>query len=190
MGKPWERAAVIADAELVTQCRAGDATAMRALVERFQVDVFGLCYRLLRHAQDSEDVAQEVFVRVFRSLRRYDPARPLRPWILAIAVNRCRTAIGKRKRRPETVDYLGETEAAQPADDSAEMTAAIRDAVDALRDDYREVFILFHEQGQSYEEISVAANRPVGTVKTWLHRARALIFEHLKERGHMPAEIA
>ncbi len=175
-----------ADAELVTRCKAGDAMAMRALVERFQGDVFGLCYRLLRHAHDSEDVAQEVFTRVFRSLGRWDAQRPLRPWVLAIAVNRCRTAMGKRKRRPETVDFLAETEAAEPPDDSAELTAAIRGAVDELRDDYREVFILFHEQGQSYEEISAAVDRPVGTVKTWLHRARAEVMEHLKERGHMP----
>lgn len=177
-----------ADADLVRRCRNGDNVAVRELVDRFQGDVFGLCYRLLRHAQDAEDVSQEVFVRVFRSLARWDAARPLRPWVLGIAVNRCRTAIGKRGRRPETVDYLQETEAAEPVDDSRELTAAIRVAVDSLRQDYREVFVLFHEQGQSYDEISDAVDRPVGTVKTWLHRARAEILDYLRRRGLVPTD--
>lgn len=177
-----------ADAELVSLCRAGDAGAMSALVERFQSDVYGLCYRLLRHGQDAEDVAQEVFLRVFRSLGRWDSGRPLRPWILGIAVNRCRTALSQRTKRPETVDYLQETAAAEPPDDSRELTAAIRGLVDTLRLDYREVFVLFHEQGQSYEEISEATGRPVGTIKTWLHRARAEIMKALQERGLVTAE--
>lgn len=178
-----------ADLELVRRCRNGDPSAMRELVERFQNDVFGLCYRLLRHAQDSEDVAQEVFARVFRSLGRWDAKRPLKPWVLGIAVNRCRTALGKRSRRPETVDYLVETAAAEPADDSRELTAGIRVALESLRQDYREVFVLFHEQGQSYDEISEAVDRPVGTVKTWLHRARADILEYLRRCGLVQDEI-
>jgi RNA polymerase sigma-70 factor (ECF subfamily) len=175
--------AVTADAEIVARCRRGDASAMRELVERFQGDVFGVCRRVLRHAQDSEDVAQEVFLRVFRSLHRWDGHRPLKPWILAIAVNRCRTAIGQRAKRPETVDYLESSEAAAPPDDSRELSEGIRDAVDGLRQEFREVFTLFHEQGQTYEEISEAVDRPVGTVKTWLHRARAEVLEFVKSRG-------
>jgi RNA polymerase sigma factor (sigma-70 family) len=180
---------VTADADLVARCKAGDARAMRDVVERFQQDVFGICYRLLRHTQDSEDVAQEVFVRVFRSLHRWDGLRPLRPWIIGIAVNRCRTAMGKRVRRPETVDYLAETAAAEePKDDAPEVAQAIRTAVDALRNEYREVFVLFHEAGQSYEEIAAAVERPVGTVKTWLHRARGEILAVLKNKGLVPSE--
>jgi RNA polymerase sigma-70 factor (ECF subfamily) len=175
---------VTADAELVRRCLAEDAGAVRELVERFKHDVHGLCYKLLRHAQDSEDVAQEVFVRVFRSLKRWDAARPLKPWVMAITVNRCRTALGKRVRRPETVDYLAETLATEePRDDAAEVGAAIRAVVDSLREDYREVFVLFHEHGQSYEEISTIVDRPVGTIKTWLHRARAQVLADLKLKG-------
>jgi len=123
---------VTADADLVRRCLADETAALRELVERFQNDVHGLCYRLLRHSQDTEDVAQEVFIRVFRSLGRWDATRPLRPWIMGIAVNRCRTAMGKRLRRPETVDYLAETAATEePKDDAPEVAAAIREAVDA-----------------------------------------------------------
>jgi RNA polymerase sigma factor (sigma-70 family) len=179
---------VSADAALVTRCLSGDAAAARELVERFQSDVLAVCRRLLAHLHDAEDVAQEVFLRVFRSLARWDNTRPLRPWVLGIAVNRCRTAIGKRGKGPELADYLHEAPDRKPADDSAEMAREIRAAVDALRDEYREVFVLFHEHGQPYEAIAEVVGRPVGTVKTWLHRARLEILDRLRSRGLVPDE--
>ena len=174
------------DAELVARCLRGESAAMRGLVERFQTDVYGVCMRLLRHSQDAEDVGQEVFIRVFRSLHRWDRTRQLRPWILGITINRCRTALAKRVRRPDLVDHLHETASPHPEDDSGELTAEIRTAVDEMRADYREVFVLFHEQGQSYEDISAAIDRPVGTIKTWLHRARTEILTRLRRRGLVP----
>ena len=179
-----------ADAALVRRCLAGEPAACRELVERFQADVFALCRRLLSHAHDAEEVCQEVFLRVFRSLARWDNSRPLRPWVLGIAVNRCRTCIGRRANRPELADYLHEAPDRRPCDDSGELRAEIRAAVDALRDEYREVFVLFHEHGQSYEEIAGVIDRPVGTVKTWLHRARLEVLEHLRSRGLVPDEPA
>lgn len=177
-----------ADAALVKRCLLGDPAAARELVERFQNDVLAVCRRLLAHLHDAEDVAQEVFLRVFRSLNRWDSDRPLRPWVLGIAVNRCRTWIGKRAKAPALADYLDESPDCKPPDDSAEMAREIRAAVDALRDDYREVFVLFHEHGQAYEEIAEAVGRPVGTVKTWLHRARLEILDRLRSRGLVPEE--
>jgi RNA polymerase sigma factor (sigma-70 family) len=175
------------DAELARCCQAGDTDAMRLLIERYQTDVFAVCMRLLRHAHDAEDVAQEVFVRVFRSLASWDVNRPMRPWILSIAVNRCRTALSRRKKRPENVDYLAETLQGRAVPETDELHSEILRAVDALRDDYREVFVLFHEQGQPYEEIASVTGRPVGTIKTWLHRARAEVLARLQARGLMPA---
>jgi RNA polymerase sigma-70 factor (ECF subfamily) len=176
------------DASLVRRCLRGDAEAIGILVQAFQGDVYGLCVRLLGHRQDAEDVTQEVFLRIFRSLDGWDAARPLKPWIMGIAVNRCRTWLSQRSRRPELVDYLHDTVADQPDDDTGELLGEIRTALGELRVEYRTVFVLFHEQGQPYESIAQALDRPIGTIKTWLHRARLEVLERLRRRGMVPEE--
>jgi RNA polymerase sigma factor (sigma-70 family) len=171
------------DAILVRRCLRGDDEAITQLVNRFQAEVYGLCVRLLCHRHDAEDVTQEVFLRIFRSLRRWDAQRPLKPWIMGIAVNRCRTWLTQRGRRPELVDYLQDTLPGPAADDSVELLREIQTAVAELRPEYRTAFVLFHEQGQPYEDIAGAMERPVGTIKTWLHRARLEILGYLRRRG-------
>src|SRR5262249_31266712 len=117
------------DAALVRRCLRGHADAMQALVDRFQAEVYGLCVRILTHRHDAEDVTQEVFLRIFRSLRRWDSARPLKPWVMSIAINRCRTWLAQRTRRPELADYLQETAVSPPADDSIELVREIQAAL-------------------------------------------------------------
>jgi RNA polymerase sigma-70 factor (ECF subfamily) len=178
------------EAALVKRCLRGDVAAVQLLVERFQGDVYGLCFRLLNHRHDAEDVSQEVFLRVFRSLKRWDGVRPLKPWIMGITINRCRTWMSQRARRPELVEYLQDTLTAREADDSRELAGEIQQALLSLRPEYRTVFVLFHEQGQPYEEIAEEMNRPVGTIKTWLHRARLEVLERLRRRGMVPPGFA
>jgi RNA polymerase sigma-70 factor (ECF subfamily) len=176
------------EAALVRRCLRGEPEAVRSLVDRFQTEVFSLCVRLLSHRQDAEDVTQEVFLRIFRSLKRWDSARPLKPWIMGITVNRCRTWLSQRIRRPELADYLHETVPAPETDDAPELLSEIHQALRELRPEYREVFILFHEQGQPYDVIAEAVGRPVGTIKTWLHRARMEVLERLRQRGMVAEE--
>jgi RNA polymerase sigma-70 factor (ECF subfamily) len=176
------------DSALVKRCLRNDADAVRGLVEMYQADVFAVCVRMLGDRHEAEDVGQEVFLRVFRSLRCWDETRPLRPWIVGIAVNRCRTVLGQRSRRPDLANYLEETTAAQPDDHSHELIQEIERALHNLRPDFRAVFVLFHQQGVPYEEIARTMTRPVGTIKTWLHRARTEILEQLRQRG-MVSEV-
>jgi len=170
--------------DLVDRCLRGDQSAMLELVDQFRGQVFGLCYRMLRHRHDAEDMTQECFVRALRSLSKWDREREFLPWLLAIAGNRCRTLLATRMRHPAAsslVDHL--------SDNSVEVTEAkylaeeVELALGTLRSEYRQAFLLFHQNELSYAEISENLGVPLGTVKTWVHRARRELIARLTQRG-------
>lgn len=172
------------DAELVRRCLADDATALRAFVERFQNAVFGLCLRMLGHRQDAEDIVQEVFLRSFRSLKSWDSSRPLEPWVLTIAANRCRTLLTTRARK---VQPLPENELPGNAEKSGtDLGEELNQALATLRDEYRLCFVLYHVQERPLSEIAEIVGSPEGTIKTWLFRARRELAEFLRNRGLSP----
>ncbi len=173
----------VSEVELVQGCLAGDGVSQLRLVEQFQGMVFGLCLRMLGHRQDAEDITQEVFLRTFRHLRHWDQARPLRPWLLTIAANRCRTFLENRGRRPTSVDFSAEVPADRSPPARSDDAEEIQMALLRLRPEYRECFVLFYQNELSIEEVADVLGCPEGTVKTWLHRARKEIAEHLQRRG-------
>jgi RNA polymerase sigma-70 factor (ECF subfamily) len=170
--------------ELVSRCLSGDTHAVVELVDRFRGQVFGLCLRMLRHREDAEDMTQEAFVRAIRNLGRWDPQREFTPWLLAIAGNRCRTLMAARMRRPPgsiPVEALADRTPDPWGERS--LCEEVQRALAGLRDEYRTAFLLFHEQELSYQEIAAALNCPLGTVKTWVHRARRDLARELIRRG-------
>lgn len=170
--------------ELVNRCRRGDEDAVAALVDRFRDQVFGLCFRMLRHRQDAEDVTQESFVRAIRSLARWDSSRDFKPWLLAIAGNRCRSHLAVRMKRPAAsgeVEHLPDR--SPDVQRGRNLAEEVQLALDHLREEYRQAFLLFHHSQLSYVEIAAALDCPVGTVKTWVHRARRELAERLRQRG-------
>jgi len=169
--------------QVLRACLAGDQKAMRELVDRYRGQVFGLCYRMLGHREDAEDAAQETFVRVLRNLRSWDPQRDFEPWLLAIAGNRCRTALARRMREPPARS-IQEPVAAPAADLQAarQLAEEVELALAGLREQYRQAFVLFHQQELSYAEIAEVLECPIGTVRTWIHRARRELIRQLQAR--------
>ena len=157
---------------------------MTELVGQYQHRVFALCYRMLGHRQDAEDVTQQTLIRVLRNLASWDQHREFEPWLFAIAGNRCRTALSARakKGRLQSINepLLDQSPDPQPASHLAE---EIELALKNLRPEYQAAFRLFHHHEMSYEEIAQQIQRPVGTIKTWIHRARMELVQQLRDRG-------
>lgn len=170
------------DARLAERCLAGDPQAWSSFVHRFEGAVFGICLRMLQHRQDAEDVAQETLVRAVKHLGRWDAARRLAPWVMSIAVNRCRTRLSQRR----SITHLGEVDQVQeetPRAANSGLAEELELAIAALREDYRASFVLFYQQELGVEEVAEVMGCPTGTIKTWLYRARKEIARKLVDRG-------
>jgi len=170
---------------LIDHCLAGSGVAIGEFVLRFQGVILGVCQRILGHRHDAEDVTQITLLRAIRSLSRFDRERPLQPWILRIAINRCRTTLGSRRNRPLGQELGEQIPDSRPGNDH-ELAEELQLALVGLREEYRISFVLYHHQQMSLPEIAEIFDCPVGTVKTWLHRARRQLAVHLTERGLSP----
>ena len=188
------------DANLVRQALAGSADASETLVRRFQRPVFNLIVRLVRQEATAEDLTQDTFLKMFRALGSYNQELRFSSWVLRIAHN---TAIDfLRQRRLVTVaptedaegdehdplDALPDLDAISPEQSHvrAELAGAVDQALDRLRPDYRAVVVLRYQEGLDYQEIAQVLGVPLGTVKTFLHRARRHLARELAAAGWGP----
>jgi RNA polymerase sigma-70 factor (ECF subfamily) len=187
----------LADEELVRRHLAGDRRAFAELVERYSGPVFNLAYRLTHDQPEAENITQETFLRVYQALPQSDWQRPFKPWLFTIAANLCRDW-ARRRRTWSFSDLADETEtgADKLADEAPlpterveeeELRQALQRAVDALPAAYRAVVVLRYTEGLSYEQIGVALNLPLNTVRTHLSRAKQrLRTALLAELGEAP----
>jgi RNA polymerase sigma-70 factor (ECF subfamily) len=173
------------DESLVRRCKGGDLEAFGLLVDRYQVRVNGFVRRMVRNQEDAEDIAQEVFVKAFRNIGRFDGRASLSTWLFKIAANLCIDRSRRRERRPEPVSFSsregewGEFDVPDGRHEphtltvSHEMEAVIESAVRAMSEKLRSVLLLHDLEGLNYNEIAEAVGVPVGTVKSRLFLARS-----------------
>jgi RNA polymerase sigma-70 factor (ECF subfamily) len=184
------------DEELIAKVLAGDEHAYGTLVERYRDFVYTIVVRIVGREEDAEDIAQEAFVRAYRALPRFRGDSKFSSWLYRIATNRALTHLKRHRRRPVTVDIeAGPHVEAHALDDGGaarrspearireeEFNLAVRDAVSGLPEQYRVVVTLFYLEERSYKEVAATLGIPMGTLKTHLHRARALLREILIKR--------
>ncbi len=199
----WEDRAhgrrAIDDAELVERALAGSDDAYREIVRLYERPVLSLIVRMVHDPVLAEDLAQETFVKAFRNLRRYDPRRRMASWLFKIAHNT--TLDHLRRKALDTVplemsDGSGEESwevLEAPASllpdrraESAELLAALEQAIARLRPNYREILLRRVRAGRAYQEIADVTGLPMGTVKIQLHRARKQLAGELERLGHGP----
>jgi RNA polymerase sigma-70 factor (ECF subfamily) len=186
----------LGDREVVALAKAGKETAYRELLRRYERPVFSLIYRMVRDRALAEDLAQETFVKVLNALESYRPEYKFSSWVFKIANN---AAIDQlRRREVDTLSLDGapdartadevEATALQAVDrqesplaelEARELGSQIEVAVGKLRPEYRTCILLRHVEGRSYEEIAEVMDLPLGTVKTYIHRARLELREYL-----------
>jgi len=186
------------DRELATLAAKGREPAFRELLSRYERPVFSLVYRMVRDRTLAEDLAQEAFIRAFNAISTYKTSYKFSNWIFKIANNH--TIDYLRKRKLETVSIHGSPHASTPEEvdrsrlviesgdetpqdyvEHRELGGQIESAIGSLRDEYRTVILLRHVEGYAYDEIADIMDLPLGTVKTYLHRARAELKELLSE---------
>lgn len=173
--------------ELLGRLRAGDAGAFEELVIAYQHRVFGVALRMLGSRAEAEEVAQEAFLRVHRSIAGFRGDAALSTWLYAITSRLClnRLALGERKmsrQGEETLVRLSDDrDNPTTAFERRELAAALHRAVAELADDRRIVVVLRDFEGLSYEEIAEALELEVGTVKSRLHRARMDLKDKLEK---------
>ena len=185
------------DQEIVELALQGRESAYRELLRRYERPVLSLIFRIVRDRELAEDLAQDTFVKVLNALDRYKPEFKFSSWIFKIAHNTALDALRRKEvptlsldGAPDAVSDAAQaatrpvvvSEEQSPVDFTAgrELGVHIERAIGQLRPEYRTAVTLYHIEGFAYEEIAETMDLPLGTVKTFINRARNELREHLE----------
>uniref|UniRef100_A0A7C4THC2 RNA polymerase sigma factor n=1 Tax=candidate division WOR-3 bacterium TaxID=2052148 RepID=A0A7C4THC2_UNCW3 len=167
--------------DLIEGIIKNDERSCERILNLYKGRIFSYILRLVRNYDDAEELTFETFIKFFKSVKSYDPSKPLSNWLFKIAHNQVIDFFRKNKIKyeyldegqPSGEDFLKEYE-------MAKRMKEIEEAISHLPPLDREILLLFHKEEYSYEEISRILNLPVSTIKTRLHRARRRLKEMLK----------
>lgn len=171
------------DYELIQKCLSGNTEAFSEIVARYKKLVYSVVYNIINDKQEANDIAQEVFIRIFKSLNRYNPEFKFSTWSVKITTNYCLDVLRKKK-----VDFVPIEEIADVSSNidtpegkyiEKEQSKHIQEAIAQLPEKYRVPIVLFHQNGLSYEEITKVLNEPMSIIKNRLYRARLMLRDKL-----------
>jgi len=178
--------------ELILQCQAGDEAAFEALIRLHEKRVYGLCRRMCRNEDDALEAAQDTFLAVWRGIGSFRAEAAFPTWLYRLATNACLDILRREKKRNDV--SLDDAErrldpadgAPQPEEalERAETRRAVREALLALPDAYREVLLLRETEQLSYAEIAEVTGLELGTVKSRISRARLTLRNYLAADGN------
>lgn len=185
-GKEMKTESVVSwEAHLIRQAAAGERVAFELIADQYRTSLYSLAIRMLRNSDDANDVVQETFVKAFRAIKDFDATRPIKPWLCRICANCCVDAVRHRKREGDSIDnyeYMLVDPADTPEGQAADTLDGelVRRAVDRLPEKYRRIIVMRHFEHLDVNEIADRLEKPEGTIKSWLFRARALLKKDLE----------
>jgi RNA polymerase sigma factor (sigma-70 family) len=182
---------------LIERLRNRDEAAFEEFVSQFERSIYNLALRQIGHPQDAQDITQEVFLRIYRSITNFRADAKLSTWVYQITLNACVDLTRRRVRHPELplvvqnedgdeamLDTPDETYAPEPLYERTALREQIADGLQKLSDEYRKILILRDVNGLSYDEIGQVLALPEGTVKSRLFRARDRLAAILRDDGN------
>ncbi len=176
------------DYEIIQICLQGNQDAFSDIIQRYQKLIYTVVYRMVNDKEEANDITQETFIKIYRSLDKYNPEYKFSTWAVKIATNMCLDVLRKKKLHTVSVDEMIHIPSSEETPESSyvqnETRQQIYTAIHSLPDKYRILVILFHEQGLSYNEICNVIGEPLSIVKNRLHRARHMLrnkLSHVRE---------
>lgn len=176
----------ITDFDLVQACCAGDDRCFNELVMRYKNLVYSVILRMINDREEANDLAQEVFIKIYRNLDKYRPEFKFSTWVIRIATNHVIDFRRKKKQDHANIDDLSHTLVAENNDsperiyEIKEQSQMLTEMVSNLPDMYRVPIVLYHQQGLSYQEISEIIEEPLSKVKNRIFRGRKMLKEVLE----------
>jgi RNA polymerase sigma-70 factor (ECF subfamily) len=181
------------DSELVARVQAGDKAAFDLLVHKYQHRIVQVVNRFLKDPSESQDVAQEAFIKAYRALPEFRGESAFFTWLYRIAINTAKNYLALRGRRPadddialedaeqmESAERLRDAETPEGVLLSEELAETVNQAIQELPEEWRTAITLRELEGMSYEEIAEVMQCPVGTVRSRIFRAREAIGKRLR----------
>jgi RNA polymerase sigma-70 factor (ECF subfamily) len=172
------------ESHLILRAKDEDQVAFELLTDMYRPVLMSLANRMLRNSDDAHDVVQDTLVKAFRAIKDFDAERPLKPWLCRICQNCCVDAVRQRRRDGDSIDqheYMLADES-MDVDESATgsiIQEQILEAIGRLPEKYRDIIVMRHFRHMDVNEIAAALDKPEGTIKSWLFRARALLKKDL-----------
>ena len=164
--------------ELIALIVNGDNAAYRSIVDRYKDNIYRHCFYILRDEDLAEDMAQETFIRAYNKLTSFDANKAsFKTWLYTIATRQCLQEMRKHTALPLLDDAV--IVSTYPSPEEQAMHREIYAAVQKLQPTYRIAVMLHYWHGYSYEDIALYMNVPIGTVRSWLHRAKQVLKEVL-----------
>lgn len=181
--------------ELIIEMKHGNKDAFEKIIEKYQNRIFTLCYRYTGNKEDAEDLAQDVFVKLFKKINQYNNKSSFSTWLFQIGNNTCKDFLRKKQKESQIkiADHIWlddeevkperfiEKKTPESQLEDKEKMLVLKETINKLTPEYKMVIIMREFQDLSYEEISHTLNYSVGTIKSRLSRARKALKEKYKE---------